>query len=48
MWVLTGQAREEPAAESFGVLDGAEAFGELRLVFAGLEEASEKGLSLDV
>ena len=27
---------EEPAAEGFGVLDGAEAVGELGLVFAGI------------
>ena len=35
---------EKPSAEGFGVLDGAEAFGELRLVFAGFEEAFREGI----
>ena len=35
---------EEPAAEGFGVLDGAEALGELRLIFAGFEEAFREGV----
>ena len=35
---------EEGAAESLGVLDGAEAPGKLRLVFAGLEEALGEGI----
>ena len=35
---------EEPAAEGLGVLDGAEAFGELGLIFAGFEQAFREGI----
>jgi len=35
---------EEAAAEGLGVLDGAEVFGELRLIFHGLEVAFGEGV----